>query len=86
MGKKHTCIGKRSYIGTGYTIIKLKNGNLCSGSADFYVKIWDWKNGVCLSSIKAHENWVKCLCQFDDDILLSGSDDRTINLQKYKKN
>ena len=61
-------------------MILLENGNLCSGSADKTIRIWDWKNANCLSYLKAHNNWVKSICQFNSQILLSGSDDRKIRI------
>ena len=62
------------------TMILLNNGNLCSGSADRTIRIWDWKNGKCLSCKKAHNDWVKSIYQFNSQILLSGSDDRNIKI------
>ena len=32
------------------TLITLKDGKLCSGSADLKIKIWDWENGKCIAN------------------------------------
>ena len=61
-------------------MILLENGNLCSGSADQTIRIWDWKKGKCLSCKKAHNDWVKSIYQLNSQILLSGSDDRKIKI------
>ena len=64
-------------------IIKLKNGYLCSGGADLLTKIWNWETGECLMKIEGYINWIRCICQFDDDTLLIGSEN-TITV--WKKN
>ena len=61
-------------------MILLDNGFLCSGSADKTIRIWDWKNAKCLLYLNAHDNWVKCLMDFNSEILLSGSDDKKIKI------
>ena len=76
---------QRKYVRTltGHTnnifcLIKLNNkSQLCSGSADKTVKIWNWENGECEHTIQ-HESWVKSLCQLLNDSIISGSDDNTI--------
>lgn len=66
------------------SLIKLNDGNLCSGSADCTIKIWNWQKKSCLT-LNQHTNWVKCLCQLNDGTLLSGSDDKTIKVWKENK-
>ena len=61
-------------------MILFENGNLCSGSADNTIRIWDWKNGYCLSYFKAHESRILSICQLNNQILLSGSDDTKIRI------
>ena len=56
------------------SLIKLKNGNLCSGGADLLIKIWNWKTGECLSKLEGYNNWIRCICQLNDKILLIGSE------------
>ena len=56
------------------SLIKLKNGNLCSGGADLLIKIWNWKTGECLFKLEGYNNWIRCICQLDDKTLLIGSE------------
>ena len=66
------------------TIIKLNNGNLCSGSCDLIIKIWNWETAECLYKYEGFENWIRCICQFDDQTLIVGSD-KTITILKNKE-
>ena len=47
-------------------LIKLKNGNLCSGGADLLTKIWKWETGEFLYKLEGYYNWIRCICQFND--------------------
>ena len=67
-----------------FSLIKLNDGNLCLGGADSVIIILDWK-GKIISKLKGHNGWVICLCQMNDETLLSGSDDRTIKVWKNYK-
>ena len=60
------------------TMILLKDGKLCSSGADNIVIIWDWKKGRYLARFKAHNNWVRTICQFNEQFLLTGADDAII--------
>ena len=64
------------------TLTLLKNKNLCSGGADITLKIWDWEEKICLSTLKGHNKWVKCVFELNNNVILSGSDDNTIKLWK----
>ena len=66
-------------------MILLKNKKLCSGSADLSIKIWDWEKGECINTLFGHEKWVKCLCQLDNDYIISGSDDMIIKIWENNK-
>ena len=55
---------------------------MCSGGADLTLKIWDWEEKVCLSTLKGHKKWIKCILELDNDIILSGSDDNNIKVWK----
>ncbi len=61
-------------------MIMLKNGYLCTSSADENIKIWDWVNVKCVYSFRAHEKYVKCLCQLNNGLLLTGSEDKKIGI------
>lgn len=63
------------------SLILLKNGNLCSGS-HLLIKVWNWQNGECIYTMFGHLEWVKCLCELEDEILVSGSEDYTIKVWK----
>ena len=67
-------------------LILLKNGNLCSGGADFLIKFWNWNNGEFLYQYSAHKDCVKCLYQLKDETLLSGSKDLTIKIWTINDN
>ena len=55
-------------------LIKLSDGSLCSGGADLITKIWNWKTGECLFTLEGYNNWIRCICQFDEQTLLVGSE------------
>ena len=63
-------------------LLKQNNNYLCSGSVDLTIRIWDWENSNCLHVLRGHKNWVKCICELSNGIILSGSDDYTIKLWK----
>ena len=62
------------------TIISLDNNNICSGSADNSIKIWNWSEKKCIVNVLGHKRWVKCLCQMEHGNILSGNDDKTIKI------
>ena len=66
-------------------MVLLRDGKLCSGSADLSIKIWDWVNGNCLQNLNGHKKWVKCVYQLSNGYIISGSDDKTIKIwDNYK--
>ena len=66
------------------TLIKLRDGKLCSGGADNIIKVWDFNKRLCLYELKQN-SWIKCLCHFDDNTILFGCEDRTISIWKNYK-
>ena len=66
------------------TLIRLKNGDLCSGGADLITKVWNWKTGICLYYFEGYENWIRCLSQFDDQTFLVGSE-KSISIWKNQQ-
>ena len=64
------------------TLIALKDGNLCSGSADLTIKIWEWEKGACTYTLTGHEKLVKCVYELSNGYVISGSDDKTIKVWK----
>ena len=65
-----------------FALIKLNDGNLCSGGEDTTIKIWDINTKTCVKNLLGHEKFVKCLCQLSDGTILSGADDKTIKVWK----
>lgn len=63
-------------------IILLRNGNLCSGSEDQIIKIWQEIKGYyeCIFSTIAHHNAVMCLAELKDGLIISGSKDKTLRV------
>ena len=64
------------------TLIELSN-NLCSGSYDKTIKIWDIKTKQCITTIY-ETGYVLCLLEFLPNQLLSGTSDNNIN-EPYNK-
>ena len=60
------------------TLIKLNNGNLCSGGADLLTKIWNWEKGECLYMIEGFNNWIRGICEFNDMILICSGQGITV--------
>ena len=46
------------------------------------IKIWDWQNRECVSTLMGHTKWVKSVFELDNGIIVSGSNDKTIKLWK----
>lgn len=54
---------------------------LASGSADYSVKLWNWKTGQCLKTLRGHANWVWSVSFSPSaEQLISASYDRTLKL------
>ena len=53
---------------------------VASGSWDDTVKVWNWKEGKCIATLRGHKDWVRCVIAFDSQRILSCSDDNTIKL------
>ncbi|MFM7426527.1 MAG: NB-ARC domain-containing protein [Elainella sp.] len=57
-----------------------------SGSADRTIKLWDWRSGDCLKTLRGHKSWVwSVVCSPCGRYLASGSYDRTIKLWDLQK-
>ncbi len=61
------------------TLIELSNNNLCSGSYDKTIKIWDIKTKECITTIN-ESGYVLCLLEFLPNQILSGTSDNNIKL------
>lgn len=58
---------------------------LVTASRDRTVRVWDSVRGICLATLTAHENWVRCAV-FDPSgrYVLSCSDDKSIRVFDLK--
>ena len=65
-----------------WSMIKLSNDMVVSGSSDKMIKVWNILGGSTEPFIKlrGHKGTVFCLAEMEQNKLLSGSDDRTIKL------
>ena len=66
-------------------LLMLRNGRLCSCSADGQVIIWNITNGKDLSNFYPHEKIIWSIIELEDGRLLSVSEDNTANIVSYKK-
>jgi WD40 repeat protein len=67
-----------------YSLIKLSNGNIASGSDDATVKIWDPITGSLLKTFNGHTRAVNTLIELPNENLASGSNDNTIIIWDMK--
>lgn len=67
---------------------ELLNGNIVSASWDKTIKIWNWKSGKCLQTIKesVQIGSVLCMLVLSNDILITGSSEKTIKIWDIKCN
>ena len=65
-----------------WSMLKLSNDHIVTGSSDKMIKIWDILSGMNEPTIKlrGHKATVFCLGEIEKNKLLSGSEDRTIKL------
>jgi len=75
----NTCYGHSGCI----NVLQMAS-NLISASNDKTIKIWNYKNGQCIFTLKDHWNEIKCLKCIDKDTLASGSVDHFIKLWSIK--
>ena len=70
-----------------WSLIKLSNDNIVSGSSDKMIKIWDILNKKTEPNIKlrGHKGTIFCLGEIGKDKIISGSEDRTIKIWDLTK-
>ena len=61
-------------------ILLLLDGRLASCSQDKTIKIWNLTSGNCEQTLVGHSDWVYCLLELPNSILLSGSGDSIIGI------
>lgn len=57
----------------------IESGTVASGSVDKNVKVWSLENNECICTLSGHFDVIKTL-QITDNIIISGSSDRTMRL------
>jgi WD40 repeat protein len=63
----------------------LRNGKLCSGSADTSIIIWNIKKDDSIQTFSNEDNnWVKCVFELDNGIIVAGCGNKIIKLWKPK--
>lgn len=80
-GNKKLIIKIKAHDDCILAMTKLINDYICSGGVDLLIKIWNWQTGECLYKYEGFEHWIRCICQFDDQNLLVGSDNSVIILK-----
>ena len=77
----HTLIDNSYFV---YNLICLSNGNLVScsweESTEYPIKVWDLDSGECLNTLTGHSSGIRCLALLNNDLVASGSDDKTIKI------
>ena len=65
-----------------WSMIKLSNNNIVSGSSDKMIKVWDIFSGLTdpIIKLRGHKGTIFCLGEIEKNKLLSGSEDKTIKL------
>jgi hypothetical protein len=67
-----------------YSICYLNNGNILTGHFNGYIKYWNFNNNKLkyIDEKKFHQTSIRVINQINDNSILTGSDDITINLIK----
>ena len=70
-----------------WSMIKLSNDNIVTGSSDRLIKIFDIvnQNNDPLVKLRGHKGTIYCIGELEDNKILSGSEDRTIKLWDLTK-
>ena len=81
----NTCI--YSFIGHDYwvnALVKCNNNYFASGSNDCDIKIWDYYNKICKSTLKGHVDCILSLFLLKNNDLCSGSADLTLRIWDWE--
>ena len=70
------------------SLVKLNNNYFASASNDAKIKIWDYHNMFCLSTLKGHVDCILCLIllKINNNYLCSGSADLTLRIWDWENN
>lgn len=58
-----------------WSLMQLRDGRVCSGSAGRRIKLWNLSTGACEKTLEGHTAWAVSLTQLNDGRLCSGSYD-----------
>jgi WD40 repeat protein len=47
-------------------MVRLRNGNICSGNNYGAIKLWDSTTGVCEMTLIGHTDWIDAIVIIDD--------------------
>ena len=70
-----------------WSLLKLSNDNVVSGSSDKMIKVWDILNKKNEPNLKlrGHKGTIFCLGEIEKDKIISGSEDRTLKIWDLAK-
>jgi len=69
--------GHTNYV---YSLIKINEATIVSGSYDKSIKVWNIDSGECLKTLLGHKNGIKCLLKLNDTTIVSGSTDMAVKI------
>ena len=63
-------------------LIKLNSNIILSNTSDHNIKIWDFKTGDCLKTIKiiGFMSKIRCLFKINENVIVSGNNDHNIKI------
>ncbi len=70
-----TLTGHTNYV---WTVVKINENIIASGSRDSSIKIWSLNAGNCINTLIKQESAIFCIIKFNDVQIVSGSRDYTI--------
>jgi len=87
--KKKVIYEEKTLLGHDYIvsfIMLLNKTQLVSGGIDETIKLWDLKNGKCITDIDDKTNQIKCLAKLNKTQLASGNFSNSIKIWDIKTN
>ena len=78
---KNSCVQTiKAHQSSIYSITKLSDNIIASGSSDLTIKKWDIISSNCIETLNGHDNYIDCLIKLYDGRLASASGDKTIKI------
>jgi len=78
------CIGTLVGHQNAISHLKMSDDNLISVSVDKTIKLWDLNQGFCVKTLIGHQSLILCIKLLVNDILVSGSFDKTIKVNDFR--